>query len=80
VRESGVEAAAATAGIVGITAEPYAPLTIRADRPFLMVLTEKATSAPLFMALIRTRARSFTAPAAAPSRRRRGALPTARRP
>jgi serpin B len=53
VRESGVEAAAATAGIVGITAEPYAPLTIRADRPFLMVLTEKATSAPLFMALIR---------------------------
>jgi serine protease inhibitor len=38
---------------VGITAEPYAPLTIRADRPFLMVLTEKATSAPLFMALIR---------------------------
>ena len=52
MRESGVEAAAATAGIVGITAEPYAPLTIRADRPFLMVLTEKATSAPLFMALI----------------------------
>ena len=38
--------------IVGITAAPYAPLTIRADRPFLLLLTDKRTSAPLFMALI----------------------------
>ncbi len=53
VNENGIEAAAATAGIVGITAEPVAPLTIRADHPFLMLLTEKSTSAPLFMALIR---------------------------
>ena len=53
VNENGIEAAAATAGIVGITAEPFAPLTIRADHPFLMLLTEKSTSAPLFMALIR---------------------------
>ena len=53
VNENGVEAAAATAGLMGITAEPVAPLTIRADHPFLMLLTDKGTSAPLFMALIR---------------------------
>ena len=33
VNENGIEAAAATAGLVGITAVPYAPLTVRADRP-----------------------------------------------
>jgi serpin B len=53
VNENGVEAAAATAALVGLSAAPYAPLTIRADRPFLMLLTDKSTSAPLFMALIR---------------------------
>ncbi len=53
VNENGIEAAAATAAIVGMTGEPFAPLTIRADHPFLMLLTEKSTSAPLFMALIR---------------------------
>ncbi len=53
VNEGGVEAAAATAGIVGITAAPEAPLTIRADRPFLFLLTDSRTRAPLFMALIR---------------------------
>lgn len=53
VNENGVEAAAATAGLVGLSAAPYAPLTIRADHPFLMVLTQKGTLAPLFMALVR---------------------------
>jgi hypothetical protein len=53
VNERGIEAAAATAAIVGLTSGAVAPLTIRADRPFLMVITEKATNAPLFMAIIR---------------------------
>ena len=53
VNETGVEAAAATAAIVGVSAAPYAPITIRADRPFLLLLTDKRTLAPLFMALIR---------------------------
>ena len=53
VGEGGVEAAAATAGLVGVTAAPEAPLTIRADRPFLFLLTDTRTRAPLFMALIR---------------------------
>ncbi len=53
VNENGVEAAAATAGLVGLSAAPYAPLTIRADHPFLMLLTQKGTLAPLFMALVR---------------------------
>jgi len=52
VNEGGIEAAAATAGIVGITAVPVAPVKIRADRPFLMVLTDSRTQAPLFMAVI----------------------------
>jgi len=53
VNETGVEAAAATAALVGLSAAPYAPLTIRADHPFLLLLTDKSTSTPLFMALIR---------------------------
>lgn len=53
VNEGGIEAAAATAAIVGLTSGAVAPLTIRADRPFFMVITEKATNAPLFMAIIR---------------------------
>ena len=53
VNETGVEAAAATAALVGLSAAPYAPLTIRADHPFLLLLTDKHTAAPLFMALIR---------------------------
>ena len=53
LNENGVEAAAATAAIVGMSAAPYAPLTISADHPFLLLLTDKGTSAPLFMALIR---------------------------
>ncbi len=53
VNENGIEAAAATAGIVGVTGVPCAPLTIRADRPCLMVVSLKGSEAPLFMALIR---------------------------
>ena len=53
VNENGIEAAAATAGIVGVTSVPYAPVTIRADRPFLMIVSLKGSEAPLFMALIR---------------------------
>jgi serine protease inhibitor len=53
VNENGFEAAAATVATVAMGAAPFAPTVIRADRPFLMVLTEKATSAPLFMAVIR---------------------------
>jgi serpin B len=53
VNENGFEAAAATVGTIEMGAAPYAPIVIRADRPFLMVLTEKASSAPLFMAIVR---------------------------
>ena len=53
INESGIEAAAATAGIVGVTSVPLAPVTIRADRPFLMIVSLKGSEAPLFMALIR---------------------------
>jgi serpin B len=53
VNENGIEAAAATAGIVGLTSGAYAPVTIRVDRPFLMVLSDKSSGAALFMALIR---------------------------
>lgn len=53
VSENGIEAAAATAGLVGDTAMPSAPLTIRAARPFLLVVSLKGSEAPLFMALIR---------------------------
>ena len=52
LNEAGVEAAAASGAIM----ESGAPLNdfeIRADRPFLFVLTEKATGAPLFMGLVR---------------------------
>ena len=52
-REQGVEAAAASGATVGMTAMPVNQFDIRADRPFLFVLTEKATGAPLFMGLVR---------------------------
>ena len=53
VNENGIEAAAATAGLVGITSGAYAPLTVRADRPFLMAVSLKGSEAPLFLALVR---------------------------
>ena len=51
--EQGVEAAAASGLIVGATAMPVSTFTVRADRPYLVVLTEKSTMAPLFMAVVR---------------------------
>ena len=51
--EEGVEAAAATGLIAGTTAAPVDPFTVRADRPYLVVLTEMTSRAPLFMAVVR---------------------------
>ena len=53
MNEQGVEAAAASGLVVGTTAMPVSTLTVRADRPYLVVLTEKSTEAPLFMAVVR---------------------------
>ncbi len=53
LNENGVEAAAATAvGVVG-SAAPISQVTIDADHPFLLALTDTRTRAPLFLALIR---------------------------
>ena len=51
--EEGVEAAAATGAIVGVTSAPAETFALRADRPFLVVLAEKSSGAPLFTALVR---------------------------
>ena len=51
--EQGVEAAAASGAVVAGAAAPVEQFDVRADHPFLVVLTEKATHAPLFMGLIR---------------------------
>lgn len=51
--EEGVEAAAATGAVVGVTSAPVDSFEVRADRPFLVVLAEEASGAPLFTALIR---------------------------
>ncbi len=51
--EEGVEAAAASGAIMEDTGMPLVEFDIRADRPFLFVLTEKETQAPLFMGLVR---------------------------
>ena len=53
LNEEGVEAAAASGLIVAATGMPVGQFQIRADHPFLLVLTENATKAPLFMGLIR---------------------------
>jgi len=53
VNEQGVEAAAATGAIVGTTAMPVEGFNVRADRPYLVVLTEKHSDATLFMARVR---------------------------
>ena len=55
VDEEGTEAAAATAVIfAGTTAEPAppAPLTVRADKPFLFIIRDDRTGAPLFVGRI----------------------------
>lgn len=51
--EQGVEAAAASGAIMRVTSVPTDAFDIRADRPFLFVLAEKATQAPLFLGLVR---------------------------
>jgi serpin B len=51
--EQGVEAAAASGAIMRVTSAPAAAFDIRADRPFLFVLSEKTTRAPLFVGLVR---------------------------
>jgi serpin B len=51
--EQGVEAAAASGLIAGTTAAPVDPFIVRADRPYLVVLTEATSRAPLFMAVVR---------------------------
>jgi serpin B len=53
MNEEGVEAAAASGLIVGTTAAPVETFTVRADRPYLVVLAETSTQAPLFMAVVR---------------------------
>ena len=53
LNENGVEAAAATAVGVAGSAAPIAQVTINADHPFLLALTDTRTRAPLFLALIR---------------------------
>ncbi len=53
LNEEGVEAAAATGAVVGTTSAPLDTFDVRADRPFLVVLAEKASGAPLFTALVR---------------------------
>lgn len=49
VDESGTEAAAATAAIIGITSAPTEVTTIEIDRPFVFFLRHQETGAVLFM-------------------------------
>lgn len=50
VDEDGTEAAAATAAVAGVTSAPVdQPVPVTADRPFLFVIHEVATGAPLFI-------------------------------
>ena len=49
VDEEGTEAAAATAVVMRATAAPMETVTLNIDRPFLFVLRDGDTGAPLFM-------------------------------
>ncbi|MFW5893890.1 MAG: serpin family protein, partial [Verrucomicrobiota bacterium] len=49
VDESGTEAAAATAGVVGTTSIPDEPLVFSIDRPFLFLIRDRKTGAILFL-------------------------------
>ena len=53
MNEQGVEAAAASGAVMRVTSAQMLGFDVRADHPFLFVLTEKATGAPLFMGLVR---------------------------
>ena len=52
VDEAGTEAAAATGLVVGVTSAPAPPPRVRADRPYLFLIRERATGATLFMGRI----------------------------
>ncbi len=52
--EKGVEAAAATAIVVGETSIPPPPVTVVLDEPFLFVLRDRSTNTPLFVGTIQT--------------------------
>jgi serpin B len=49
VDESGTEAAAATAVIMGATAIPAKPLEIKIDRPFIYLIRDVQTGTVLFL-------------------------------
>jgi len=49
VDESGTEAAAATAVIVGVTSVPVSPIAVTIDRPFLFLIRDIKTGAVLFI-------------------------------
>ncbi len=53
VNETGIEAAAGSAVVMAGAAPPARRLTVRADRPFLALLTRASDDATLFMALVR---------------------------
>jgi len=54
VDEGGLEAAAATAVVMAAgAAPPTKAIEVRADRPFVCVLTQTNTDVPLFMAIVR---------------------------
>ena len=53
LNEQGVEAAAGTAVLLETGAPPTKHLTVRVDRPFIVVLSEGESGAPLFMAVVR---------------------------
>lgn len=52
VDEQGTEAAAATAVVMRVVAAPAQPLTLVLDRPFLFVVHDLATRAPLFVGVV----------------------------
>jgi serpin B len=52
--EKGVEAAAATAIVVGETSIPPPPVTVVLDEPFLFILRDTTTNTPLFVGSIAT--------------------------
>jgi serpin B len=53
MNENGVEAAAATAVVVGRTSAPIGdPVDFHIDRPFFVVLRKRSTGAALFMGFI----------------------------
>jgi serine protease inhibitor len=53
LNEQGVEAAAGTAVEMATGALPTKHLIVRVDRPFIVVLSEGESGAPLFMAIVR---------------------------